>query len=261
MSLTPSSARAIAPEVWHEIHEVLNREGWVVAEGRLRRLADETGNLAVRLSLGALLAEHEFYAEAIREWVQVIDQAAARGQSEELAAAYSNLAAVYRDLGDPVLARHFQQQALRLLPDCGAVDLLHLANDALALRCWDVAEVLLRTAAGLCESDDPLLPTIVASVGVLHLLRGEPEAAAVFLRQAYRGHSSAGDWLAAGHDLRNLSLALQQLGRFAQAMRWQRQAVACYGRVPLPNHQRRAELRLRRLQQLQEVFQADPLRN
>lgn len=261
MLRTPSPERAITPEVWHEIHEVLNREGWIVAEQRLRQLADETGNLAARLTLGALLAEHEFYAEAIREWVYVIDHGAARGQFEELAAAYSNLAAVYRDLGDAVLARQFQQQALRLLPDCGAVDVLHLANDALAVRCWDVAEALLRTAAGLCEPDDPLVPTIVASVGVLHLLRGEPEAAAVFLRQAYRGHSSAGDWIAAGHDLWNLSLVLQQLGRFTQAIRWQRQAVDCYSRVPLPVHQRRAELRLRRLQQLQEVFQADPLRN
>lgn len=261
MSHTSYSKRAVAPEVWQEIHEVLDREGWIAAEGRLRQLADETEDLAVRLTLGALLAEHECYGEAIREWVSVMDQAGPQGRYEELAAAYSNLAAVYRELGDSVLARHFQQQALRLLPDCGAVDLLHLANDALAVRCGDVAEVLLRTAAGLCEADDPLLPTILASVGVLHVLRGEPEAAAVFLRQAYRGHRAAGDWSSAGHDLWNLSLVLQQLGRLSQAIRWQRQAVACYGRVPLSAHQRRAERRLRRLQQLQEVFLADPLRN
>ena len=84
------------------------------------------------LGAGALLAERDALREAISVWTALIEPASELGRRDVLAAIYSNLAAVYRDLGDFSLARSFQQQSLHWQDDFGADDLLHLANDALA---------------------------------------------------------------------------------------------------------------------------------
>uniref|UniRef100_A0A7C4LJN1 Tetratricopeptide repeat protein n=1 Tax=Schlesneria paludicola TaxID=360056 RepID=A0A7C4LJN1_9PLAN len=257
----PVPPAPLPPATWHEVERLLETNCWSQAIDRLRELANETGSLEVRLSLGALLAEHEWYCEAIREWTVVVEEAAATGRWLELAAAYSNLAAVYRDLGDFALARSFQQQALRLVPDCDAADLLHLANDALACGRCELAEALLRSAADLCAAEDPMQAAIIASAGIVRLLEGTPRAAAVFLRQSYRRHRDAGNWRFAGYDLWNLAAAMQQLGRLRLAERYLKQAAECFALAGRPGQQLRAQFRGRQMQRLRGFLAADPRQN
>jgi tetratricopeptide (TPR) repeat protein len=206
-------------------------------------------------------AKHERYHTAICRWTSQIDDASRRGDRQSLAAAYSNLAAIYRELGDVSLARRFQQQALQFQEDCTAVDLLHLANDALALKRWRLADSLLEAAAKLADADDPLQATLLATAGVAQLLQGEPRQAVRLLRAAYRQHLSQGDDREAGKDLLNLAAACHELRRWLLERKCLDRAGRHFDRAGMPLSRRQARVRRREANRLLILEQTDPQAN
>jgi tetratricopeptide (TPR) repeat protein len=261
MSFPQSDHSSVDPAAWREIQKLLRADCWSEAVALLRRLAPETGSRAVRLMLGAVLAEREFYHEAIQLWTLVIENAMRDGDRHHLAAACSNLAAVYRAVGDHDLARRFQQRALRLQDDCGAEDLLHLANDALAYRCWKLAESLLATAAELAGDDESLQATVLATMGLSRLLQGHPAEAAECLQEAYRFHAAEGADGDAGRDLLNLAVAHRQQGQLRREARCLRRAARHFQRAGAVQSLVAVAARRRQVDHLLALQQLDPCTN
>jgi tetratricopeptide (TPR) repeat protein len=255
------SDSAVPEATWQALAELLNAGQWTEAVERLRQLAEETGCNAVRLTLGALLAEREQYFEAIVLWTRVIEDAAQHGRRDELAAAYQNLAAAYRDLGDYDLAQRFQQRSLQYQDDFGAEDLLQLANDALANSNWSLAESLLQTAAQLVEEDDPLQTDLMATAGVVRGLQGDSRTAVNLLKRAYRHHLALGDRHAAGRDLMNLAAVYRRNGRLQLEIRCLSRAAQFFEQAAAPRRHSLACNRRREATRLLALSQSDPRAN
>jgi tetratricopeptide (TPR) repeat protein len=208
-------------ELWDVVRSLIDQGRDRDALVTLRAVAERTDLLAVRITLGTLLAESGELHAAVCEWTRVIDLAQAAGDRAALAAVYHNLAAVYREWGDWELARRFQQRSLQFRDDCDAADLLQLANDAFVGRRWDLAETLLATAEKLPA--DPvehaeLQGHIAATRGLIQGGHGRPHAGLRELRQVYHRHQQAGDDRLAGRDLLNLAVLFEQQSRYGLAL-------------------------------------------
>jgi tetratricopeptide (TPR) repeat protein len=258
MSNTQSGISPVGPATWRKVAELLRTNRWEAAVEILRSLAETTGCCEVRITLGALLAERQQFFEAIQQWTSVIDDASARGQRDYLAAAFHNLAAVYRELGDLELARRFQQTALRYQDDCGPEELLHLTNDALAASRWDLAEALLQSASELAADDDPLHATLTATAGVTRALQGDVFTAVGLLRLAYRQHLAQGDEREAGCDLLNLAATFRRTGRLGLEMKCLSRAASHFEHAGASRSQAHALERQRQAEQLMALRGTNP---
>jgi tetratricopeptide (TPR) repeat protein len=225
MFMVPLAASVLA-ELWETIARLIDQGRRHDALVTLRGVAAQTGDRRVRITLGTLLAEGGTFHEAILEWTRVIDEATAAGDTASLAAVYHNLAAVYRELGDYPLARRFQQRCLALEASCGPEELLHLANDAISGRRWGLAEALVAAAEEATSEGDPaaLSDELAATRGLIAAGQGRTSEARDRLRAVYRRHRDRGADQAAGKDLMNLAMVLEQEDRWDLARRTLRQA-------------------------------------
>ena len=197
-------------DLWGSIQKLLAAGRRHDAIVTLRAVANSTGCLDIRVTLGTVLAEGGDYPAAIAEWVRVIDAARVEANTKLLAAAYHNLAAASRECGDDMQAAIFQRQALNFQADCGTEDLLQLANIALTQSQLDWAESLLETAFASQLSDCRTLDwDLIATRGVLRGLQGDHVAACADFRAAYHGHRARNDATAAAKDLLNLAAVLE----------------------------------------------------
>lgn len=248
-------------EFWPHLQHLLDAGRWGDAVATLRALFARTGWPELQVTLGSLLFERQDYYEAISAWTEVVEPASSRGRLDLLAAVYSNLAAAYRELGDAVLARRFQQQALRYQDDFGAEDLLHLANDAIAGGHFDLAESLLDSVGDLLGDDPRLQAEIYATHGVIALRRGAPRLARRGLLTAYRAHLQMGDEAGAGRDLLNAAEAFQVMHRLPAARRCLREAARHFHNGGLPVWSAEADRRAERLGRMAELAGFDARRN
>lgn len=238
---------------WPHLKSLLEAGRWGDAVATLRAVIARTGWLELQVTLGALLFERQHYFQAIAAWTAVIEAAGQQGRLDLLAAVYSNLAASFRELGDPTLARRFQQQALRYQDDFGAEDLLHLANDAIAAGHYELAESLLDATGDLLGDDPRLQAEIFATHGVIALRRGTPRLARRGLLTAYRAHLQIGDEAGAARDLLNTAEAFQTMNRLSAAQRCLEQAERHFqnsGQPAWSAEARRRSVRLQRVLQL-----------
>lgn len=217
MSAAVATSPDLAP-LWKIVGQLLSAGRRHDAEVTLRSAAETTGSLAIRVNLGTLLAERGALREAIDEWTRVLVAAIDSAEGELLSLVYHNLAALYREQGDYVLAAAFQQQSLRYLSDGEARDFLHLANDAISQRKYGLAEQLLETASALnqdaegAQGNEALAFEIVATQGLLAGFQGEPRRGWRALVATCRWHEQQGEYRLAAKDLVNLGALLAQLG-------------------------------------------------
>lgn len=231
------------------------------ARATLRAAISRRDCLELSVALGGLLVERQRYFDAIQIWTDGLDAAVAAGRRDVLAAIYSNLAAVYRDLGDLALARRFQQLALRYQDDCGAEDLLHLANDALACDRWELAQSLLDAAEDACPEDRSLQATVLATRGVLALRLAAPRPARRCLLAAYRLHRGFHDDGSAGRDLLNAAEAFILMNRLGFARRCLILARRHFRAAGQRLWAAEARVRRRRVEQLTKLSRFDAARN
>ncbi|GIX04692.1 MAG: hypothetical protein KatS3mg114_0561 [Planctomycetaceae bacterium] len=195
---------------------------------------------------------------AIRQWTELLDTAHQQHDRYLLALLYSNLACVSRECGDFRLAREYQRQALRLGEEFTAVDLLHLANDALKGDSAETAESLIRGALDLLDTDtaeDELLEAdLLATYGLWCGLRGEWREAMGWLCAACRQHRAHGETVAWAHDLCNLAELCVVRGWLRQAQRFLKDAIRLYAQAGWGDQQGRAETRYRQVQSLERLF-------
>ncbi len=199
-------------ELWESVSRLTTAGRWRDATVTLRAVAEATGSLDVRISLGTVLAESGDLYGAVSEWTRVIEPARAAADGELLAAVYHNLAAVYRDLGDRELALQFQRQALSFQTDCGAAELLQLANDALHRGCWSRAELLLEAVEDAIDSEpdrDRWSADLLATRGLWRGLQGDLAAGLRHLRAALQQHRRLRDEGAVAKDAVNLAVLLE----------------------------------------------------
>ncbi|HET6422394.1 MAG TPA: hypothetical protein VFG20_01845 [Planctomycetaceae bacterium] len=255
------SHRDSLKKFWPHLESLLQAGRWSDAVATVRALLERTGWLELRVTLGALLFERQHYGDAIAAWTAAIEPASADGRRDVLASIYSNLAATYRELGDSVLARRFQQQALRFQDNFGADDLLHLTNDAIAAGHFDLAESLLESMDELLDTHPEWLAEIYATRGIIALRRGRPRVARRGLLTAYRAHRQIGDEAGAARDLLNAAEAFQMMHRLPAAQYCLTQAGQHFAEAQQPAWVAETERRSARLQRLVHLSACDASQN
>lgn len=183
-----------------------------------------------RNAYGCFLWRRARYAEAAEQFRQLLTRSDALSRPASTALAASNLAAVYREWGQPEAAAHFQQLAVRLelaaQPESPAAGLSggtvgNLAADAiLAGDYWRAEQLLWRSclqemAAGSLEGQ----AADWGNLGLLAALQGDFAQGVEFLWRALRLHRKLRDGRGIGCDLLHLGQFLGKLGHWRPAIR------------------------------------------
>ncbi len=176
-----------------------------------------------------------------------LDGAQVKGDLSLQAVIFSNLAAIYRELGEHNLAQRFQRQVLAIHEAADAEDLLDWSSDALLAGKTMLAEKLINNALDLAEEAADLSTQADAwgLLGVIAARQAKPRLAARLLIRAARGHHIMGDDRGLGIDFQNLAEVFGLLDRWE----WQRlsfqAAQTCMNRAGMPVSTRRVTRRLR----------------
>lgn len=184
--------------------------------------------------------------------LQGLDGAQATGDVELQADVLSNLAMIYRELGDHDLAQRFQRQVLAIHGAADAGDLLGWSTDALLAGKTTLAESLARNAVDLVEDSEDIgmLADGYGLLGVIAARDGKLRRAVWLLIRAARAHQCVEDERGLGADYQNLAEVCGLMGRFG----WQRMFVAaakdCFEREGMPLSHTRAARRLREIDRL-----------
>ena len=228
-------------------------------------LADDTPN--GRVELAGFQFRTEFFDDASKEYESLLGLAAERNDHKLAEVARHNLAAVLRKTGQTSRATTLQARAsestLSTRGELGTADLTGRALDAIDQEDFDLAEnLLLRSLAIERETDNRTgEATDCANLGALALLRGDNAVGIRFLARAYHLHRTLNDRVNAGTDLLNLAEAFQNASRWSLASRCLRRAMLQFESCGAERSLDTARTRLREVQQVQSVFQRDPLLN
>ncbi|MFT5326834.1 MAG: tetratricopeptide (TPR) repeat protein [Planctomycetaceae bacterium] len=228
-------------------------------------LADDTPN--GRVELAGFQFRTEFFDEASKEYESLLGLAAETDNRRLAEVARHNLAAVLRKTGQTSRATTLQASAsattLSARGELGTADLTGRALDAIDQKDFDLAEnLLLRSLAVEKETDNRTGEAIdCANLGALALLRGDNAVGTRFLARAYHLHRTLNDRVNAGTDLLNLAEAFQNASRWSLASRCLRRAISQFESCGAERSLNTARTRLREVQQVQSVFQRDPLLN
>ncbi|MFT4555300.1 MAG: tetratricopeptide (TPR) repeat protein [Planctomycetaceae bacterium] len=228
-------------------------------------LADDTPN--GRVELAGFQFRTEFFDEASKEYESLLGLAAETDNRRLAEVARHNLAAVLRKTGQTSRATTLQarasETALSARGELGTADLTGRALDAIDQEDFDLAEnLLLRSLAVEKETDNRTgEATDCANLGALALLRGDNAVGIRFLARAYHLHRTLNDQVNAGTDLLNLAEAFQNASRWSLASRCLRRAISQFESCGAERSLNTARTRLREVQQVQSVFQRDPLLN
>jgi tetratricopeptide (TPR) repeat protein len=238
--------------------EVLEQTGqWEDVDACYARLLDADESPLCRIAFGSSLATRERFNEAICQFTEALDVASASGDREALSAIFHNLAAVYRELGDPDLARRFQQRSVQQMDDCGPAELLGLANDA-----WlsDRKELAAFLSTACIDFDDPEQVDLEAqaTASVIAGLTSDPREAIRPLIEVFRQHKRMNNLRLMGIDLLNLSALVGELERFRTEIQLVQQAINCFERAPAPVSANKARQHLSMLQRMQSLRNFDP---
>lgn len=238
------------------------RRYWQESDSIFLRAVEEDSSPVSRIVYGCALAEQERYHEAICQTTSALDLAMARADRSALSAIYHNLAVIYRELGDLTLARQFQQRAISQQDDCGAVEMLGLANDAWLSDREELAACLADAAITLHEDDDSdLSADVEATLGLFDGLSNDPRGVVRILLKSYTQHQASGNIRRMGMDLLNLSLAYGQLGRYRRELACVRRAITMFEMAPAQFSAAKARRILSDLERRQALREFDPRRN
>lgn len=203
--------------------------------------------------LGTYLAERQRYQPAMFHLLQGLDGAQAIGDMELQADVLSNLASVYRELGDFDLAQRFQRQVLAIHGAADVGDLLGWSTDALLAGKIVLAEKLARNAVELVEDSEDLgtLADAYGLLGIIAARRGRLRRAMWLLIRAARGHQCVADDRGLAADYQNLAEISGLMHRFG----WQRTFLSAaqmfFRRAAMPLSEDRVASRLRDIDRLE----------
>ena len=228
-------------------------------------LADDSPN--GRVELAGFQFRTECFAEATREYENLLEWAEEAGDVRLAEVARHNLAAVLRKTGQTSRAMTLQARAtaetIATHGELGSADLTARSLDAIAQGDFGLAENLLLRSLVIekknrCRSGEA---TDCANLGALALLRGDNAVGIRFLARAYHLHRSQSDWSNAGTDLLNLAEAFGNVSRWSLASRCLRRAISQFELCDAEQSLRTAQARLLEIHQVQNVLKRDPLLN
>lgn len=206
---------------------------WERAEHLFRAAVEQDPSPAHRVALGAFLAERQHYHAAIGQLMPALDAAQNAGDLQLQAVIFADLAAIYRELGEPDLARRFQRQVLALKNGAGAEELLAWSSDALLAGKLTLAEQLARQAFEFAEDvgDIELQSDACGTLGVIAAREGHARRAVWLLIRAARGHQQVQDDHGLGVDYQNLAEICGVMDRLVWQRRFFQAAEDCFERA------------------------------
>lgn len=261
--LIPESGIPIDP-IGRELRraERLEQSGqWQAADACYAAAITLDNSPASRTAFATSLAARERYNEAICQLTCALDVASSTGDRDALGTIFHNFAAVYRDLGDPDLARRFQQRAIQQMDDCGPIELMGLANDAWLSGRSELAACLAASCSDLDDETESVDLEAQATLAVITGLTDNPREGIRTLIQVIRQHRIAGAERLMGIDLMNLSVLLAELGWYRAELAAVRNAIDCFERASATLSAARARHVMASLERMQSLREFDPRLN
>ncbi len=179
----------------------------------------------------AILSDQPSFA--IRHLMAAFDLATASNELDAQVVVLSDLAVVYRELGEFDMARRFQQRVVNLQISSDSADLEALANDAFSCGEFDLAKELISTAAVIEDAATPIeQANAFGSRGLLAAANRRPKTGLRLLYQASQLHRQLNDQLGAGKDWLNMAEVFSQLGRYRGMRGALRRAIRSLAQTP-----------------------------
>lgn len=212
---------------------------WEAAHAAYQAAIDIDPGYAAHVEFGRFLAKTDRQEEATEQFMQVFIAAQRSGNIQLKAVACNNLAAVLRETGYAALAARMQQLSLEseteigsgtLTPRQYSCDLTNLANDAIVLGRFELAEQLVRRSLRQEVTWGTLQGQAAdwGTLGVLALSQDKPADALGRFWMAFQLHRSVGDQRGQGCDLLNLAEVCHAMSRHQAAIRMLRRARALF---------------------------------
>jgi tetratricopeptide (TPR) repeat protein len=185
------------------------------------------------LQAGRIAVLSDQPALAIRHLMAAFDLATSNSELDAQVIVLSDLAVVYRELGEFDLARRFQQRVVNLQSSSDSADLEALANDAFSCGEFDLAKELISTAIAIEEAATPVeRANTVGTRGLIAAANRRPKTGLRLLYQASQLHQQQKDRLGAGKDWLNMAEVFSQLGRYRGMRSALRRAIRCLAQTP-----------------------------
>jgi|GEM_PF-3554607 len=232
---------------------------WAAADALFREAINLDPAPGHRIAYGVCLVEQERFYEAISVFTPVLDCS----DRSAIGVVCHNLAAIYRMVDDPDLARRFQWRATLLQDDAGTEELIGMANDALLSQRPEMAYSL-ATACQDVDGDDDLETAdgdVVATVALATAALDSVSEGLVTLYVASLRHRSAGDLRGMGTDMLNMSVLFSDLNRPRAARRCLLRAIQAFQLCPAPHSLQRARQLLTQLKRRSALRSFDARRN
>jgi hypothetical protein len=185
----------------------------------------ELGTAEEQLVWSDFLIRRGRFGEVLSQLGELLTEAEQQGNLPLVGAVCSRFAIAYRCVGDWRTAQRFQARALHHTNDCGADELLHLAQQALAAKNWNLADSLSRFASQLATDDDELQGHVLATRGLAAAGHGDLARATKLLRRGRDAHRRARCVVALCQDWINASAVAAQMDRTDLEVRCLERAV------------------------------------
>ncbi len=231
-------------------------------------IIETSSDFRARNEFGCYLLQLEQFDEAKAQFLRLLNDARKHSNKRLTSVACHNLAALYRAVGEFRLAAKWQQAADstedELVSGLSLCESLSARGcDAIGSGDYELAEELLWRSlrAGEETADCPNQAADWGNLAVLAGLRGEIPTAIRYLIRAYRINSENRDYFWMGCDLINLAECLLQVRKRRTALRFLQDAIDCFERSGAESSRNRAIDRWTEIQQVEDVYQRDPLLN
>lgn len=197
---------------------------WAACEALGLQLVD-LGTAEEQLVWSDFLLRRGRFGEVLSQLGELLTEAEQQGDLPLVGAVCSRFAIAYRCVGDWRTAQRFQARALHHTDDCGADELLHLAQQALAAKNWNLAESLSRFAGQFATDDEELQGHVLATRGLAAAGQGRMTRATRLLRRGRDAHRRAHCVVALCQDWINASAVAAQMERCDLEVRCLERAV------------------------------------
>lgn len=198
---------------------------WATCESLGSQLVD-SGTSEEQIVWTDFLLRRGRFGEVLSQLSELLTNAEQHGNLPLVGAVCSRFAIAYRCVGDWKTAQRFQARALHHNDDCGADELLHLAQQALAAKNWILADSLSRFAAQLATDDQELQGHVLSTRGLAAAGQGQMARATRLLRRGRDAHRDARCPVALCQDWINASAVASQMEQGDLEVRCLERAVA-----------------------------------
>lgn len=266
----PDLPRAKVHRLLEQADALTSARRFAAARGLYRLAIERDRSPTARHAFGCFLAKTGCEDEAIDLFESVLEEARRSGSDRLCAAVANNLAALYRQHGEPAIAAGYQQQAvsteLRSMTADGELSagtLLGCAGDALlAGESARAAELFQRSLVKhTAERSVSGQADCRGALGVVAAMNGDADRAERSLRRAYRQHRSADDLPGAGADLMNLAAVYTMKARWRKAILCLTLAAELLEQAGHRSLCLQARRRLEQMVRIMAVRSRDPLLN